>query len=1641
MVVVLLALSAVLISAVPTLISYQGKLNNATTGDPFTLASVRINITEVGDLNSVIWNYTFNNVTDQYGVFSIVLGRNLTLNLTPGREYQLVASIDLGSAEYLSPDVIYGDLNPGGDDIRVSSGGPSDATELYLSDNSTTVEQEFGNYIKKTGGNFTGTVTYGGFTNISSLTGNINSSANISAGLFFGNGTFIQNILCSNIVGLPDTDFCTDASGAGAFSEAGILGNITTLNETISRLNNTFNSSIRDLNNTLATKLGIAVQNNTDVVLKSLNITEDLNVTGNVSIGGNLSISGNLNITGTGKINCQLIDGGTDANFCTDTGGDVTEIMSNLNSNITSLNQTISRLNDTFNASINNLNNSIGRINYQAYESNFSSIWNNLNSNMTSLNVSIYNLNLSLSNKLEKAVQNNTDVVLKSLNITEDLNVSGNVSIGGNLSISGNLNITGTGKINCQLIDGGTDTNFCTDTGGDITEIISNLNSNITSLNQTISRLNDTFNASIRDLNNSIGRINYLAYESNFSSIWNNLNSNITSLNVSINNLNLSLSNKLEKALQNNTDAVLKSLNITEDLNVTGNVSIGGNLSISGNLNITGTGKINCQLIDGGTDANFCADDAGTGFASNENVEANYTKITIDMTNNYTRISGDIINNYTKTTIDMANNYTRISGDIINNYTRTTVDNANNFTALKDFVDKNLTVINNNLSIITHNLTQLNNTVDIIKLNNITNLNARIISINNSANFSSLTIDSGTLYVDAGNNRVGIGTTNPNVTLEINGGILRTGSYAIGTATNTQINLGSNSTTSGNYSTISGGRYNSASGHFATISGGESNNATGNHSTVSGGKNNTAAGYFATVGGGANNNATGNYTSIIGGYNNTAKGNFSAVLGGENNTASGPGSLAAGKSANASDSNSVVFGLLESGSCQSTAASQFKICADQLKVEGNANISGNLNVTGSINAYNITNLNDRMISVNSSIGSFALDSDVENNYTRLKDFVDKNATKINASYMTIDSGTLYVDAGRNFVGVGTSNPTARLYVTSSDGAAVLNVSGGTGASSGYGSKIVMKAGRGFDGEVAGGDGGFGGDVEIMAGDTGNTATGIYAGGSIVIIAGNGSLDVNAGGGPGGPGGQVNISGGGGEDGDASATGGTGGNVYIKGGDGGSGGSKGLPGNVILALNSGKVGIGTNNDPAQTLTVQGSMNVSGNVNVTGNLNVSGNVSISKGYLNVSQGMTVDKGTLYVDAGNNRVGIGTSAPTAALYIDGSPSVVGTVGDGPNAPSFHIAGAYSGTGQLMSINNWAGTRVFTVVGNGHIGIGALDPSQTLTVQGSVNVSGNLNVSGNQSINNSIWVTGPGKIAIGVNYNDNVFRDPGQTLTVQGNANISGNLNVSGNLNLTKSLRIGEDIDIVGGDINTGTLRFGTLTSSGTYEFEDGSVCVGDGGCAADASNDGRLIVEGAIAVGATANQAYNIFGTGTKGQADIADANDVYISDDLEVDGIAYLAGGVYWTQGDIAEDLHTVKSREADLCSRNPDCFSEYNETELDYGDVICINDQDINQTINICNSSNSHLVAGVISNTSVLIMSPKEHGYPVSVSGLVYTKVTNMSGNIEHGDLLVSSSKPGFAMKNNNPEPGTTIGKSFGSCNEEECIISIFIALS
>jgi ethanolamine utilization microcompartment shell protein EutS len=194
-----------------------------------------------------------------------------------------------------------------------------------------------------------------------------------------------------------------------------------------------------------------------------------------------------------------------------------------------------------------------------------------------------------------------------------------------------------------------------------------------------------------------------------------------------------------------------------------------------------------------------------------------------------------------------------------------------------------------------------------------------------------------------------------------------------------------------------------------------------------------------------------------------------------------------------------------------------------------------------------------------------------------------------------------------------------------------------------------------------------------------------------------------------------------------------------------------------------------------------------------------------------------------------------------------------------------------------------------------------------------------------------------------------------------------------------------------------------------------------------------------GLTTATAYNYIADALTAVGHVNSDDDLYIEGVLEVQGGAWLSTGTTWSEGDIAEALNTEASRDNGICNGDVNCYLNNTLDDIDYGDLVCI-DSTQSYTIMKCNEANTQLAIGFISDTAVLNVGA-DTGYPVSLAGIVNGFVTNENGDVFPGDLLVSSSRAGYAMKNNNPQDGTVVGKAFDFCEEEDCRIKVFVALS
>ena len=117
-----------------------------------------------------------------------------------------------------------------------------------------------------------------------------------------------------------------------------------------------------------------------------------------------------------------------------------------------------------------------------------------------------------------------------------------------------------------------------------------------------------------------------------------------------------------------------------------------------------------------------------------------------------------------------------------------------------------------------------------------------------------------------------------------------------------------------------------------------------------------------------------------------------------------------------------------------------------------------------------------------------------------------------------------------------------------------------------------------------------------------------------------------------------------------------------------------------------------------------------------------------------------------------------------------------------------------------------------------------------------------------------------------------------------------------------------------------------------------------------------------------------------------------------------------------------------------------------GDVLVIDDT-AQRRLAHTTQPYSTLVAGIYSTQPGMVAgvslgkAPGSH-IPLAVVGIVPCKVTAVNGPIKAGDLLVTSAKPGYAMKGTDPSriPGAILGKALQPLPNGEGVIEVLVTL-
>ncbi|MCO4782295.1 MAG: hypothetical protein KC646_08195 [Candidatus Cloacimonetes bacterium] len=188
------------------------------------------------------------------------------------------------------------------------------------------------------------------------------------------------------------------------------------------------------------------------------------------------------------------------------------------------------------------------------------------------------------------------------------------------------------------------------------------------------------------------------------------------------------------------------------------------------------------------------------------------------------------------------------------------------------------------------------------------------------------------LYVQY-SGKVGINTTSPVYTLDVDGDVNMSGDlYIDGALFEQVVNAGGNLGT-----VVVGGQANSVIATNGIVIGGVANDVYGENSVISGGQSNFVPGHYSSISGGVLNTAAGIASGILAGSDNETYGLASAVVGGEFNISVGDDAVVAGGADNTAIGD---FSFIGGGVANTVNASNSAIIGGNWMTIDGANVFG-----------------------------------------------------------------------------------------------------------------------------------------------------------------------------------------------------------------------------------------------------------------------------------------------------------------------------------------------------------------------------------------------------------------------------------------------------------------------------------------------------------------------------------------------------------------------------------------------------------------------------------------------------------------------------------------------------------------------------
>jgi len=368
-------------------------------------------------------------------------------------------------------------------------------------------------------------------------------------------------------------------------------------------------------------------------------------------------------------------------------------------------------------------------------------------------------------------------------------------------------------------------------------------------------------------------------------------------------------------------------------------------------------------------------------------------------------------------------------------------------------------------------------------------------------------------------------------------------------------------------------------------------------------------------------------------------------------------------------------------------------------------------------------------------------------------------------------------------------------------------------------------------------------------------------------------------------------------------------------------------------------------------------------------------------------------------------------SAISVGGSLTATGPI----SASEFEIGGSLFAFGSATKLNGFFGfAGSSTTTGGNNTGAGAFALSSDTTGVSNIAIGyGALFDNTTGSLN-----TAPGVCALLQNTTGSYNTALGYCA---GLSNTTGNYNTAigyqagpASVNLSNTTTIGADASttesntLILGGLGTDAVTVGIGTSS---PYQDYALDVD--------TTDNNGVIDGGVVVNASGGNLYLGMTNGTHKFR-------------VDTNGAVYADGGLFATGADFAESVAVRGKR-----------------SQYEPGDVLEI-DQKADRHLARSSHPYATLVAGIYSTKPGLLASPhhiddesyKSGEVPLAVVGIVPCKVTAENGPIARGDLLVTSSLPGYAMKGTDRRRlvGAVVGKALEPLPTGNGVIEVLVTL-